>query len=344
MHFNLDDINIYVIVLVTFISSLVLVPLMKVLSKHVGAIDIPGGRKVHTKPMPRMGGLAIFLSFLIGVMLFGEITKQMMGILIGGFIIVLLGIFDDIKPISAKYKLIAQIASASIVVLYGNIYLPEMGAFGININFGNFGYPVAIIFIVAISNAINLIDGLDGLAAGISSIYYITIAVIAILFNKAIGVDIILTLVMLGSTLGFLVYNFNPASIFMGDSGSLFLGYTISIIALLGYKAATFTSLFIPLLILFIPIIDTLFAIIRRLLKGEKMGVADKEHFHHQLLKLNKCTKKTVLTMYGISILCSSISIFYLLGNNKLAIGLYLLLMVSLLLLIFKTEIIFKKR
>ena len=343
MQWEINGNNIFLIIISTFLISLIIVPIIKQLAYHVEAIDKPNDRKVHSKPTPVMGGLAIFISFLIGCIFFAEVSVQTMAILIGSIIIVLLGIFDDIKPIKARYKFIVQIIAASVVVLYGNIYLPELSAFGLYVNFGDFGYPIAILFIVAIVNAINLIDGLDGLAAGISSIYFLTIGVIAFMLNKLGGLDIVFSLVMLGATLGFLFHNFSPASIFMGDTGSMFLGYTISIIALLGYKAATVTSLFVPILIIFLPILDTILAIFRRVLKGENIGAPDKEHIHHQLLKLNKSPKKTVLIMYGISMLCAGISIFYSLGDNQLAIMLYIALLIIIVFLIFKTDILFKQ-
>lgn len=336
--------NIYLILLVTFICCVILVPFAKVVAKHIGAIDMPNERKVHKKPMPRLGGLAIYLTFLIGYMLFAPINEQMISILIGGFIIIILGICDDIKPIRARYKFLVQIVAASIVVFYGNIYLPNISALGLSLTFGKWGYPLAIFFILAIINAINLIDGLDGLATGTSALFFVTITIIAVLLDRIYGLDVILCVIMLGACLGFLMYNKPPASIFLGDTGSTFLGFIIAIIALLGYKTATFTSLIIPIFILLLPILDTVFAMIRRYLKGENIGEPDKEHLHHQLLKLNKSTTKTVLIMYGIDILCSIISVLYALGNNLLAIILYLILMVFILFLIYKTDILFKHK
>ena len=344
MNYTVNGNNIFFIIIVTFISSLILVPIIKKVAIHINAMDIPNERKVHTKPMPRLGGLAIFLSFLLGYILFGQITVQMISILIGGFILIILGICDDINAIKARYKFIVQVIAALVVVFYGNIYLPSISAFGLNINFGLWGYPLAVLFIVAIINAINLIDGLDGLAAGTCSIFYLTVSIIAFFLERLNGLDVILCLIMLGSTLGFLIYNYPPASIFMGDTGSMFLGFMIAVIALLGYKAATVTSLIVPIIILFLPILDTIFAIIRRILKGENIGKPDKSHIHHQLLKLNKSTKKTVLMMYAFNILCSSISIFYALGDNHLAIILYIVLIVITVILIFKTDILFEHK
>ena len=291
--------NVIIAFVLAVLTSFVITPYTMRLAKKVGALDIPEKRKVHKKPMPRLGGLAIYGAFLIGYAIFGEINTQMISILIGGFILILTGIFDDIKPIKARYKLIAQIAAALLVVIYGEVYFTEISLFGIKFYINEYvSYFISTLFIVAITNSINIIDGLDGLAAGVSSIYFLTIAIIAFLLNQIGGLDIILSLIMLGATLGFLLYNFPPARIFMGDTGSLFLGYMISIIALLGFKITTITSLIVPLCILAIPIFDTAFAILRRLLKHQNIGKADKEHFHHQLLKMRYSPTKSILIIY----------------------------------------------
>jgi len=342
MSIEVNSINILLIIVVTFLISAFLVPFVMKVAYHTNALDIPNARKVHTKPIPRMGGLAIFGAFLVGYMFFARTSIQMLAVLIGSFIIVLTGIFDDIKPVPAKVKLFFQIIAAAVVVFYGNIVLDNVQIFGMFIEFPKpFNYLITIIFMVAIVNAINLIDGLDGLASGISSIYFATIAIIAYFLNRMQGLDFVLALIMLGATLGFLLYNFNPAKIFMGDTGSLFLGFIISIIALLGFKSTTLTSLIIPILILAIPIFDTVLAIFRRVLKGEKIMTPDKEHFHHQLLKMKFSVKSTVLIIYAIDILFASVSIFYVLGDGKMAIAIYIVLMILLLFLVMKTDILF---
>ena len=330
------------IIIITFLISLILVPLSKKIANHVGAMDMPNKRKVHDKPMPRLGGLAIYASFLIGYIFYGEITTQMLSILISTFIIVLLGLIDDISPVRARYKFLVQILCASIIVIYGQIYFSELSILGYNFCFNEFwSYFLSIFFIVSITNAINLIDGLDGLAAGVSSIYFLTISIIAIVLNRIGGLDIILSIIMLGSTLGFLIHNFPPAKVFMGDIGSTFLGFMIAVISLLGFKITTLTSLVIPILILALPILDTVFAIIRRLLKGKNIGAPDKEHFHHQLLKLKFSPKISILIIYAISILFSAISILYVLGNNKQAMFIYVIISIMLLFIILKTNILF---
>ncbi len=342
MNFEVNGHNIFYIVLVTFLTSVVLVPFIKKAAEHANAMDIPNERSAHTVPTPRMGGLAIFGAFLLGYMLFARTSIQMVSILIGGIIIVLTGLFDDIKPMTARVKFMMQIIAACVVVFYGNIVLNHIDMLGINIDFPiPINYLVTILFIVSITNAINLIDGLDGLSSGVSSIYFATIAIIAFILNKKQGLDTILSLIMLGSTLGFLVHNFHPAKIFMGDTGSLFLGFIISVIALLGFKATTLTSLIIPILILAIPIFDTALAIFRRLLKGEKISAPDKEHFHHQLLKMKFGVRGTVLIIYAINIVFAAVSIFFVLGDSKVAMILYVALMLLLLFLVIKTDILF---
>ena len=190
-------------------------------------------------------------------------------------------------------------------------------------------------------NCINIIYGLDGLSSGIAIIYFFMIGIIGIMLNS-VGLDMILTFIMLGATLGFWVYNFNPASIFMGDSGSLFLGYIISVIALLGYKNVTFTSLIVPIFLLAIPIMDTSFAIIRRKLKGQAIDHADKEHLHHQLLKkFDK--KRTLLMIYLMSLIFSVTTIFYTLGHKVELIVCYVIILFIVLYLILKTDIIFER-
>ena len=344
MNLVINDHSVLEIILVTFVVSLFLIPIAKKVANHIGAIDIPNARKIHKKPMPRLGGLAIYGAFLIGYILYGSITTQMISILIGSFIIFLVGVFDDIKPIKARYKFLVQIIAALIVVIYGQVYFNEITFLGINLKFNLLiSYVLSTFFIVAISNAINLIDGLDGLAGGISSIYFLTIGIIAFVLNKMGGLDVILSLIMLGGTLGFLVNNFPPAKIFMGDSGSLFLGFMISVIALLGFKVATLTSLVIPITILAVPIFDTLLAILRRILKHESIGTPDKEHFHHQLLKLKFSPKISIIIIYLINLIFSAISIIYVIGDNKEAIILYLLVLLLLIFVILKTDILYDK-
>ena len=345
MDLIINNHSIFLILFITFMASLIIMPIIKKVAIHINAMDIPNKRKVHKKPIPRLGGLGIFLAFLLGYILFADRSEQMLSILIGGFVLILTGMIDDINPVKAKYKLVMQIIAALIVVFYGHIMLDNVSAFGINLTFPQpLNYIVTVVFIIAITNALNLIDGLDGLASGVSSIYFATIAIIAFLMNRVGNLDVILSLIMLGSTLGFLVHNFPPASIFMGDSGSLFLGFIISVIAILGFKATTLTSLIIPIVILSIPIFDTALAIFRRILQKKSITVPDKEHFHHQLLKMKFSTTKTILIIYFINILFAIVSILYVHGDNEMAIFIYILLMIALLFIVLKTDILYEKK
>lgn len=327
----------------TFVFTSLIMPIMIKIANHIGAIDIPRTRHIHTKPMPKLGGLGIFFGFLFGYILFGINTIQMNSVLIGSFIILITGIIDDIKPIKSYQKLIGQIFAALVVMFYGKILLSNVTFFGFSWDFGIFMYPITLVFILGCVNMINLIDGLDGLSGGISSIFFATIGIISFFQGKVDSLAAIIAFIMLGSTLGFLLHNFNPAKIFAGDSGSLFLGFIISIIALLGFKGAMLTSLVVPLLILAIPILDTLFAIIRRLIKKKPFYIADKDHMHHQFLKMNFSQKTTVLIIYTINILFSLASIFYVLKDSSKGKIIYIFLFILVLWFVLNTNIISDK-
>ena len=343
------------IVAVTFLCSALIMPGMKKIAFHIGALDIPrsdeGNRHIHKRVMPKLGGVGIFLAFLVGYMLFHHqqcflvwFVHFVNSILIGSFIIILTGIIDDIKSIRASRKLLGQLIAACIIVFYGGILLNNITAFGYTIDFGILSYPLTIFFIVACTNIINLIDGLDGLSSGITLISCLSLMIIFSLNNSPI-IAIILTTALAGAIVGFLPYNFNPAKIFMGDSGSMFLGYIIAVIALLGFKNVTLTSFIIPILLLAIPILDTLFAILRRLINHKPLGEPDKNHLHHQLLKLKLSQKKTVIIIYIVDLLFASASIVYAVGNSMLGSNIYgmviyAILFVLILLLILKTNII----
>lgn len=334
------------IILVTFICSAIIMEVMKKIAVHIGAIDIPrseeGNRHIHKEATPKLGGVGIFLAFLIGYMFFGEQSVRMNSILIGSFIMILTGIIDDIKPIKASYKMLGHLIAASVIVFYGGILLDQITAFGYTLNFGIFAYPITILFIVACANIINLIDGIDGLSGGICSIFYITIAIIGFYQGRYGSLVMLLTLIMLGSTLGFLLHNFNPAKIFAGDCAT-FMGFIIAIITLLEFKGPALISFFVPITILGIPILDTLFAIIRRLLKKQPPFQADKEHLHHQLLGMNFSPKTTVLIIYGINILFAAASIFYTLKDPIMGKILYIIIFILVVWFVFHTSIISDK-
>ena len=343
---NSDIIDALKIVVSTFICSTLIMPFMKKIAVYINAIDMPrsdeGNRHIHKKPIPKLGGVGIFLAFLIGYMLFGKESVQMNSILIGSFIIILTGIIDDVKSLKARYKLIGQLISAFVVVFYGGFLLNNITAFGYSLNFGILSYPITIFFIVACVNIINLIDGLDGLCGGICSIFFLTIGIIGFFQGRSGSLVMILTYIMLGATLGFLVHNFYPAKIFCGDC-SMYLGFMIAIITLLEFKGPALTSLFVPLMILGIPILDTLFAIIRRLLKHQGPFSPDKEHIHHQLLGMNFSQRTTVLIIYGFNLLFASASIFYSLKDPVMGKFLYILIFIIVVWFVLRTTVISRK-
>ena len=329
-------------ILLPFIFVVIIIPYIRNIAVRIGAIDKarPNTRHIHKKTTPKLGGLAIFLGFLLGYMFFGTHSSIMNAILIGSFLIIITGVIDDITELGPFTKFIGQLAAALVIVFYGKLLISDVTAFGLYINFSIFSYPLTIFFILGCINCINFIDGVDGLSGGISSIYFLTVGIIATIQGKT-GLDFVLAFVMLGSTLGFLVYNFNPASIFAGDSGAMFMGFIISVIALLGFKNVTMTSLIIPLLILAIPILDTLFAIIRRALKGESFAKGDRLHIHHQLLNRNFSQRTTVLIILTIDSLFAAASIIYVLKDATLGYIIYGILLVIVITFIMKTNVVF---
>lgn len=339
---NSELYSILIMIIIPMIFVGLFIPIIKKIAFHINALDIPNERKIHKKPMPRLGGLGIFSGFLIGYMLFGNHTYLMNSILIGSFVLLIVGMIDDINSIKARYKLLGQIVASMIVVLYGGLLLKDISFFGLYVDFGILSYPITIMFILGCINCMNLIDGMDGLAGGISSIFFLTIGIIAVIKGQ-FALATALTFIMFGSTLGFLFHNFYPAKIFMGDSGSMFLGLMIAVITLLGFKSTMMSAIIIPFFILAVPIFDTVFAIIRRKLKGESFATPDKSHIHHQLLKRNFSQRQTVITIYIVTFLFSSASMIYSLVNQKIGMIIYGVLMLIFIVLVLKTDIIFER-
>ncbi|MFF2483677.1 glycosyltransferase family 4 protein [Paenibacillus sp. NPDC058071] len=298
--------------IISVLIALVLTPLVKKFAFFVGAIDKPNHRKVHTRIMPRMGGLAIYAAFVIGFLVLspfipkGLLTPENLNLiramLVGGTLIIIIGALDDRFELSAKVKLVGQIAAACVVVF----------GFDITIDFVNFPFaeamqpiaawlsiPLTIFWIVGVTNAINLIDGLDGLAAGVSGIAIGTILVMAIIMGNV--PIILLSTLLLGGIVGFLFFNFHPAKIFMGDSGALFLGFCLSMLSMISFKQITIVSFVTPLLIIGVPLSDTFFAIIRRLVNKRPIFAPDKGHLHHCLQELGFSHRKTVLIIWGVA-------------------------------------------
>ena len=296
--------------LIALIVAYVLTPGVKKLAIKVGAVDKPNARKVHTHAIPRLGGLAIYVGFMAAVLFCVPVRHELLGLLLGCTAIVALGIWDDICNIPAKVKLVGQIVAACIPIAFGIqiewltnpfgtlIVLPELVAI-----------PVTIFWIIGFTNTVNLIDGLDGLAAGVSFIASVSMILLAYTMNQYLPAMIIVA--MAGAALGFLQYNFNPAKIFMGDTGSMLLGYTMAVAAVLGLvKTAATIALVVPLIALGLPILDTLFAIIRRKMSGVPIFQPDKGHLHHRLLALGMSQKQAVLIMYFVSIVLGIVALF----------------------------------
>lgn len=307
---------------IAFVIAFVATPLVRKLAIKIGAIDVPkDDRRMHKEAIPLGGGLAIYLGIifsLIFIYIVEIIEKdtsffdtRMIGYLIGSVIIIVMGVLDDRKPIRAIYKLIIQIIAAVIAVGFGirigNVANPFVQETYINFNF--LAIPITILWIVGITNAINFIDGLDGLATGISCISSLSLLFVFMITGQS-PVAIYLAAIIVGATLGFLPFNFNPAKIFMGDTGSNFLGYSLGVLSIIGFaKTYTILSIIIPIIILAIPIFDTGFAIIRRLLKGQSPMKPDKGHLHHKLIAAGLSTKQAVFVLYAICVLLGMLAI-----------------------------------
>ncbi|KYH15100.1 glycosyltransferase family 4 protein [Staphylococcus kloosii] len=330
----------YTLLLIIFsmIVSLILTPIIIKVSQKMDIVDKPNFRKVHTKPISVLGGTVILFSFLLGIWLGHPIETEVKPLVIGSVLIYLVGLIDDIYDLKPIIKLIGQIVAALVVVYYGVtidfISLP----IGPTIHFGILSVPITIIWIVAITNAINLIDGLDGLASGVSAIALATIGFIAIL--QANIFIIMICSVLIGALLGFLCFNFHPAKIFLGDSGALLIGFIVGFLSLLGFKNITFVSLFFPIVILAVPFIDTLFAMIRRVKKGQHIMQADKSHLHHKLLDLGYSHRQTVLLIYSIAILFSLSSIILYLSQSWGVIMMLILIVITIELIVEFTGLI----
>ncbi len=275
-------------------------PMVRGLAVKFGAVDVPDERRIHKKVMPRMGGLAIFIGFIVSAIAFCKVDRELQGILIGSTIIVVMGILDDIFQLSAKVKLVVQL-TASFVVLFHGVLIHGIELGTKYIDFGWVSYPLTIIWIILVTNAVNLIDGLDGLAAGVSSISSVAIMIVALLASEVSVAT--LTAALAGACLGFLPYNVNPAKLFMGDTGSNFLGFVLATISVQGvFKSYAIISFVIPFLILGLPIFDTSFAILRRIVNKKPIMAPDRGHLHHRLLDMGYSQKESVGILYVICI------------------------------------------
>ncbi len=299
--------------LVAFVLCLILTPISMLIAKKINAIDLPKDeRKIHTTPIPRLGGIAIFVATMLTMFYYTNYSFHIiLGISLGAIVIIIAGVLDDVYDLPAKLKLFMQILAAIIVVSFG-IRIEIFTNYFSNTQYiylGILGIPATIFWIVGITNTVNLIDGLDGLAAGITIIASFTLAYIALINNRV--ETAVLLVILAGSSLGFLPYNFNPAKVFMGDSGSLFIGYFLAVVSILGaVKGAATITYFLPVLVLGLPIFDTTYAILRRIINKRPIMEADKGHLHHKLLDVGFNHKRAVLVLYLISILFGMTAVF----------------------------------
>lgn len=295
-----------------FAITLVMTPFAKWLSVKCGAIDYPKDRGVHKKPMPRMGGVAIVLGFVVTALLVFHFeqsmdTRQFLGFIIGALLIAGLGMVDDMKNLPAKLKFCVQILAALIVIMSGTriqVVLWPMTAY-----LQKFSIPITLVWIVGVTNAVNLIDGLDGLAAGVTSIAALSLMVLCIMTGSTTAV--MLTAALAGACLGFLPRNFNPAEIFMGDTGSTFLGFVLAVTSILGvFKGYALLAMIVSVLCVGLPVFDTICAMLRRIAKNQPIMQPDRGHLHHKLIDKGFSQKQAVLIMYTISLLLGILAIF----------------------------------
>lgn len=325
----------------SFLISYFMVPVSIKYANKKGFLDNPDkdNRRVHKTPTPRIGGIAIVSSILITVLamwiisLFIDINldNKIIGYVIGAIIIGIMGFVDDIKVLNPGYKFIFQLVTGTVIYMFGisivGIKIPFL--YTKFIDFGILAFPVTLIWVLGITNSVNLIDGLDGLAAGISSISAISLLFIFIITGASIEV-VILTLSLVGATLGFLPYNFNPAKTFMGDTGSNFLGYTLATVSIMGMaKGYTLLAIIIPLLILGVPVFDMLFAITRRLIKHQKLTAPDKDHIHHRLLRKGFSQRQAVIILYIITSVLGILSVTIISGKLKQGIMSMLIVIIA---------------
>ena len=335
------------VILSLFAAALVsfaFTPPAKALAKKIGAIDMPGeSRRVNDHPIPRLGGLAIFLGFLVGVLPFSNLSTPVQGILWGGVVVLLLGVLDDIYSLGPWVKLAGQCLAAFIAIRSGiriEILTRPGGLQTESIVLGALSVPITFIWIVGITNAVNLIDGLDGLAAGISGIGCASMLAVSLFFPEATDVSVILASLG-GACLGFLPYNRNPAKIFMGDCGAMLLGYVLATASVLGlFKMYAIISFVVPLLALALPLSDTVFAVVRRLSHGKNPLLPDRGHIHHRLLALGLTQKQAVTLLYAVSVLLGLAAVilaadgrtrfWLLIAAFVVAIGVWLYLFIGL--------------
>ena len=325
--------------LLAFIVSYLMVPQVKRFAESIGAIDKPNPRRINKEPVPRMGGIAIFCGFMLPALLFAELTDQVRGILAGCALIAVMGGLDDVFNLNAWVKLIAQIGAAAICVSCGVVLdgLTNFLGSGETVYYSQWvSILITMFWIVGCTNAINLIDGLDGLAVGMSAISAGTLFVISLGVETATANVSVLLLCVIGACVGFWPYNKHPAKIFMGDVGSQMLGFLLGTISIIGiFKMHALVTMLVPFMAMAVPLADTAYAFIRRIVKGQSPFHPDKGHFHHRLLALGLTQSQAVYVMYGISLILGLLA-FLMIGKNQrvkivlLAVALFISLIIIL--------------
>lgn len=326
-------------VVAPFLLSMLLTPLVKWVAIGLGVYAEVNERTVHKGRVARIGGISIYVAFMLCFAYFSNgIDATFQGLLLGGAIIFIGGLVDDMINLKPIAKIGFQVIATIILMWVGGVQLGDIHLpFGITIDMGIVSVLITFVWIVGVTNAVNLIDGLDGLAGGVSVIILFTIASISFIDGRFIDVGI-LSLILAGATLGFLLFNTHPASIFMGDCGALFLGFCISAISLMGFKSSTFITLGFPILLLAVPIIDTISAMLRRFLKGQSFADADKNHLHHVLMR-RFGHRNTVLIIYMITIGFGVGAYLYII-NKLIGLSIIIIMFVGLELFIEKTNMI----
>lgn len=311
--------------ILAFLIAMAFSPIAIRVAYRIGAIDVPkDGRRMHTRAMPRFGGLAIYMGTMCSMLAFLTFDRQIIGVMIGGTLMYILGVIDDLKNLPAKVKFLGQIAIALLMYAWGLRidFLTNFFGEG-NLEFA--GGPVAVfltvIWIVGITNTVNLIDGLDGLAAGTSAVSALCLAYVAYIFGQYLPAAAFLALA--GGILGFLPFNFYPAKIFMGDGGSLFLGFMLSALSIVGLtKGAAAIAFTVPIFVLGLPIFDTAFAIFRRMVNHRPIMEADRGHLHHRLMNLGYGQRRATLMLYGVSAIVGVAAVMFSRNLNVEGMGL----------------------
>lgn len=303
--------------MMSLLLTLIFIPIVLVFSKHYNIVDVPNERKIHSGHTPRLGGLGIYLSFLLCFYFLGEFNSITIGIVFGSTIIVIVGVCDDVFHLRPRYKLLAQLIAATIVIFYSDVIFRFDAPLFVEI-------ILSYLWIVGVTNAVNLVDGMDGLASGLSLIGLVAIGAAANLAGNVYFAT--LSFVIVGSILGFLRFNLPPAKIFMGDTGSLFLGFMVSVLSLIiSYKSATLLAVIVPIMFVSIPVFDTFLAILRRVKGGRHPFAPDKEHLHHRLLELNFTHKQTLLIFYSFSSLLGITAVLF--NNRQVVYGLIIIML-----------------